>query len=271
MFDRFSDLLGGSCLCPLDYRAGQKRRDAVVFRSFTQKTSTESSADGNQRETLVLANKHPQTIAKLHFLDLVYFLRSCRSCRGLTLSDWVKRCDRQPILLEILCRYATHISRGDSLNGFEVPPPLLGIARHQPAVAIVGSPSTHGAECVVVTGKHPFFRLGEFCVRDALSGNAVHLGKNLLFRSIALGWIGNRPDVNQSLGWSQGVESSPDLVDEALLLTHFGVEDRAGSGTEHGGEHIDSRRIRTRGTRSTPGNVYPAQISREEIAPFLFP
>ena len=79
----------------------------------------------------------------------------------------------------------------------------LGISRHEPSPAVVGSASAHGGKTMVMLGKKSLLGLGKLGIADTLAGDVPDLGNDFFLGRITLGRIGDGADIDHSLGRSE--------------------------------------------------------------------
>ncbi len=164
---------------------------------------------------------------------------------------------------------------GDSLNvierhlldGVEVIPAEIEVAREQPIRADIGSLAAHRRKCAELMTERHFF-----CLHQLLSPNAalVYFIENVqhqLLRCFAFLWIESGIDAKQA--WIAGrVGECRYPVDQTGFLPHAPVQARTAPIAENGRKKIERGNVRICDLRNVPGEREVRQFSGKFLVNF---
>src|SRR5437868_15205766 len=153
------------------------------------------------------------------------------------------------------------------LDGVEVIPAEIEIAREQPIRADIRSLAAHRRKRAEMMTERYFFCLYQFLCRDA---GLLHLVENMqhqLLRYFAFLWIESGIDAKQArIAGRVGECRYP--IDQTGLFPHAPVQARTAPVAENGRKKIERGNVRIRDLRNVPGEREVRQFSGKFLVNF---
>ena len=256
------ELLGAAAFRAFDQSACGQRGDPVGRRILGQQSSAKYSDEIDQRQFVVRADQHAQSVGQGEFFDLSRSGDVRRPGGEIERTFRIERGDGGLRFGEVATGHALQVGGFDASDVPEVFRSEVGIAGEEPTAADVGSAAAGGRQIVQLIGEDAFAGLGHLGGRGGLPAVAIDDFQHSLRGFGAFVRVAEEVDAEES-HLSGHVGISRDVVDEVPLLAQLKMQRRAASAAQDSGEHVERRGVGVGDGRDVPDEGTTRQFGLE--------